>query len=302
MINLTSNTEQLIARIQWLKMGLPLALAIVVIIYQLGVAQAVEQSFGHLVHYSVEIAFYSLTGPIATWLMLGWVERNLREKARFERVALQLNQERAEIVAEERERIARDLHDDVAQTLYYVALKADMAVKLVAEQPEKLRESLKEIGEGARRVIKDVRLTIFSLQPLVWVDEAFLTGLEKFILAFAEQTGWQLELNLPDQGTQVPFPLQSTIYRLINESFVNVAKHAHAQHVELNLRLLEREGMLELGIIDDGHGFETTNSVSAGLGLPQLRSRVAAMNGHFEIESEPGQGTSVHIRLPLLED
>ena len=136
---------------------------------------------------------------------------------------------------------------------------------------------------------------------MVWADEAFLAGLEKFVTAFAEQTGWQLKLDIPEQNTQVPIPLQSTIYRLINESLVNVAKHAHAQHVEVYLRRLDGRGVLDIGIIDDGRGFETAKSSSAGLGLPQLRSRIAAMNGHFELDSEPGKGTSVRIRLPFAE-
>ena len=299
--NSVSDTGSLIVNVRWLRTALPLVLAIVVVLYQIGVAQSLERNFGHFVHYSVEIAFYSLTGPIATWLMLGWVERNLREKARLEQVAHRLNLERANVIEEERERISRDLHDNVAQTLYFMALKADLGGQLLSQQPEKVAEILREIGEGTRHVIRDVRLTIFALHPFRWTNENFLIGLQEFARAFAEQAGWELSASLPPDPRIIPPSYQSTIYRLVNESLVNVAKHANAKHVAIKVDLIHSKECLSIQVIDDGQGFSPDENVRGGVGLQQLRSRVAALNGRFDITSEPGKGTTVHFELPIVE-
>jgi PAS domain S-box-containing protein len=395
----------LIERIRWLRFILPPVLAIVVIIYQLGVAQQLARDYGQIVHYGVEIGFYSLIGPVATWLTLVWVERSLREKEQLEQkvrlrtqqlasltavsadailtldttgrilswnqgattmlgypageitgrplsqllphaetlitlfqekgvvqnyetmaksrsgqlLAVNLTQtgmkgdsdpsaslmimrdvtarhEREAILEEERARIARDLHDGVAQTLYFAALKAD-ALRQGEPEAAQMDNGLRDIGHNIRQVIRDVRRTILALHPLDWTEESFIPALRRFVTAFAEQMGWQLHTNIAADLPEIPARLEPTLFRLVQESFNNVAKHAQATQVWLSLYPGDKS-TLQLTVRDNGVGF-TLENVSNGLGLRQMEARVKRLGGAFEITSKPGEGTVTRTTIPI---
>jgi len=291
----------LIDQIRRLRYLLPPVLVVVVVFYQLIVAQTLAESYGHIVHYSVEVAFYSLTGPVITWLTLVWVERNLREKDRLERQLEAYRKEREAVLEEERSRIARDLHDGIAQTLYFLALKADMAGQFIDHNKEKVRAELKEIGRNARQIIREVRRTIFALRPLDWVERDFLPALENFITGFAEQVGWQITLDIENGLVSVPSRLEPAVFRLVQESLNNVAKHAHATQVRVTLRLVNNGRDLQLMIHDNGNGFDPGSLNNHGFGLKQMENRVTAVGGTFKVLSQPGEGTQLTSQLPLLE-
>ena len=287
----------LIERIHWLRLLLPPLLAIWVVTYQLGFAQALEAAYGHTVHYGVEIAFYSLAGPIVTWITLAWIERNMREKEFLERQVKAAQQEKTAVLEEDRARIARDLHDGVAQTLYFLALKTDILRNTLAKN-DAVAFELREIGQTARTVIRDVRRTIYALRPLDWSEPGFLPSLQQFIRGFAEQMSWQAQIDfLPDLA---PTPTQEpTIFRLVQESLNNIAKHAEASRIEVEMAASDDGHWLTLTIRDDGCGFSTPSSKPHGFGLSQMRSRVESFGGTFQVKSQPGAGTAVSARLPL---
>lgn len=399
----------LVDRVRWLRYVLPPALVVLVIIYQLGVAQGLERNYGHTVHYGVEIGFYSLVGPVVTLLTLNWVERKLRQQEKLERqvqahaqhlasltavsadailsldaqdritswnqgaermfgyqedsiigqplsevlldanalatrlekqgvvkgydataiakdgqkLTVELSQtrlmeadegsvtsliimrdvttrrERESIREEERARIARDLHDGVAQTLYFMALKADMIRQQVTQKPEWAATELKEIGQTARRVIREVRRTIFALRPLNWPEGNFLNALTRFVEEFSEQAGWQSVVNVDESGRAIPSRLELTVFRLVQESLNNVAKHADASRVWVSLQRVEGGEALGLLLRDDGCGFDPDEVMNSGLGLYQMKERVAAVGGTLRVDSRPGKGTTVIAELPV---
>lgn len=400
----------LIERIRWLRYVLPPALILVVIVYQLGIAQSLERDYGHAVHYGVEIGFYSLVGPVVTLLTLIWVERRLRQQERLERqvqartqqlasltavsadailsldsqgritswnqgaeqmlgyqsstivgqplsqllldaetLAAQLQKhgavrdfettaiaddgrpltveltqtqlvkadegstasliimrdvttrrERETIREEERARIARDLHDGVAQTLYFMALKADMARQQVTQKPEWVAAELEVIGQTTRQIIREVRRTIFALRPLNWSDGNFVSALTRFVEEFSEQAGWQVEIEIDEVGLTIPSRLEPTVFRLVQESLNNAAKHAEATRVWVALQRVEGNATLSLLVRDDGCGFDSDEITNSGLGLNQMRERVTAVGGTLQVDSKPGEGTIVIAQLPDL--
>jgi PAS domain S-box-containing protein len=382
---------------------LPPFLAAIVVSYQLGVAQTLARDYGHVVHYGVEIAFYSLVGPVVTWITLVWVERRLLEQERLERqMAVRTQQlvsltdasadailsldtrglvvswnkgakrmfgyaekeilgkplstllpealdlpkmgtvqqvetaahamdghklsvgltqtqltasgenmpasliimrditarrEREAMLEEERARIARDLHDGVAQNLYFLALKADMARQQIGPEPEQAKNNVQEIGQKARQVIREVRRTIFALKPLAWSDDDFLPALHQFVTGFAEQVGWQSELIIED-GIVLPQRLEPTVYRLVQESLNNVAKHAEATQVWVSLGVEESGHSISLTVRDNGRGFDPDTVGRVGLGIGQMEARVLATGGSLLLKSEPGKGVEVMAQLP----
>lgn len=302
MKNVLYNWRQLplIERIRRLRFLLPPFLAAWVVTYQLGFAQSLEAAYGHTVHYGVEIAFYSLAGPAVTWVTLVWVERKLQEKEALEREIQAARQEKTAVLAEERARIARDLHDGVAQTLYFLALKTDSLRSRLAADTDTVSE-LREMGQTTRQVIRDVRRTIFALRPLDWSAGEFTDSLQTFVAGFAEQVGWQTAVHI-EPALHIPPALEPTVYRLVQESLNNVAKHAQAERVEVTLSMAENGRWLHLIIRDDGVGFTPQSTNNHGHGLAQMKTRVQTIGGDFLVESEPGRGTAVSARLPLKEN
>ncbi len=287
----------LIERIRWLRFLLPPFLAVWVVTYQLGFAQALETAYGHAVHYGVEIAFYSLAGPAVTWITLVWVERKLQEQEALERQIQAAQQEKTAVLAEQRARIARDLHDGVAQTLYFLALKTDSLRSRLASDAETVTD-LREMGQKTRQVIRDVRRTIFALRPLDWAPGEFTSSLHTFVAGFAEQVGWQTAVHI-EPALHIPSALEPTVFRLVQESLNNVAKHAQADRVEVKLTTVEYGRWLHLVIRDNGAGFTPQSTNNHGYGLAQMKTRVQTAGGDFLVESEPGQGTAVSARLRL---
>lgn len=288
----------LIRRIRWLRYSLPPILVMIVVLYQLGITQALERSYGHSVHYGVEIGFYSLTGPVVTWLMLVWVERKVKEKEILEQQLQAVERERTAVLNEERTRIARDLHDGMAQTLYFLALKTDMLRQQLIGQDAIVTE-LQEMGQSTRQIIREVRRTIFALNPPDWSEAGFIPALQQFVVDFATQADWHL-LHTIDPNLTVPPRLEPIIFRLIQESLNNVAKHAGATHVWIMLEMKQSDEV-ELVIRDNGIGFNVDQQQVKGFGLQQMSGRVTAVNGTFHIESKTGEGTAVTVRLPFTE-
>lgn len=287
--------RSLIERVRWLRFFLPPMLVVVVIAYQLGVTQTLEANFGHVVHYGMEIIFYSLTGPMVTWLMLVWVERRLTHQVLLEKQVQALEHEKAAVLNEERVRIARDLHDGVAQTLYFLALKTDVLRQQLAGDESTVSE-LREMGQTTRHIIRDVRRTIFAIQPLDWSEIGFLPGLEQFIRQFAEQNSWQAIIHL-DQSHLIPTRLEPTIFRFVQESLNNVAKHAEATEITVSI-VPSQKDQITLTVQDNGRGFDVENTNGAGLGLQQMSARVTTVDGRFDIASTPVSGTIVTAVLP----
>ncbi len=287
---------KLIDRVRWLRYILPPLLVLTVIYYQLGIAQALAINYGHAVHYSVEILFYSLTGPVVTWLTLVWVERKLREQQALEAQIQAAEREKAAVLAEDRARIARDLHDGAAQTLYFVALKTDVLRQRLTGDDTAVTE-LRDMGQKIRQVIREIRRTIFALRPLDWPPGGFIPALRQFIDGFAEQTGWQTAVAL-DEAAPLPPQLEPVIFRLAQESLNNIAKHAGASQVWITLA--EENGRIRLTIRDDGKGFAPPEVNGGGLGMRQMSDRVTAVGGRFYVKSQPNQGTTITAEIPVL--
>lgn len=411
MARLSWRQLSLIERVRRLRYVIPLVLVVVVVIYQLGIAQWLERNYGHVLHYGFEIGFYSLVGPAATLFTLIWVEHRLRERELLERqvqartqqlasltaisddailsldsrgnvtswnqgaehmlgytasemlgqplgellpeaailsdqltkqrsvqaletiarakggriLAVELSQtrltkvdkgspasliimrdvtvrhEREAVREEERARIARDLHDGVAQSLYFMALKADLVRQQLENQPQQITAELREIGQTARQVIGEVRRAIFALRPLVWSAGDFAPALRSFVHGFVEQVGWQAQVDIDKCALTIPTRFEPTIFRLVQESLNNVAKHAQAHQVRVSLYRDEPHEQLTVEIYDNGTGFDPQAIDQRGLGLQQMKARVASAGGQFQVTSRPGQGTTISAQFPTLE-
>ncbi len=403
-------------RVHLLRWALPPVIAVVVLVYQLGIAAWAHDHLGHLAHTLLELAFYGVLGPVVSWVTLSWIGIWLREKEAAEQVArarerhlasitdasaeailslapdgtirswnrgatalfgyapqetigrpldtflvrrlhaprplhrgqgdaeapvpvhyqavirradgqqipvevtqtpladddqtltgaavilrdIREQKAREAILAEERARIARDLHDGVAQGLYFLGLKLDFLRRQLRRDPAGVAQELKALKQTVQAQIQEVRRTIFALRPVDLEGLGFRQAVEKYVAEFGEQMGLEICLRVDgDLGVLSPL-VEPQLFRVLQEALNNVAKHARARHVEVCFRM-EPGGWLELTVADDGIGFPAPADPTPNgkIGLRQMRERVQALQGQMTLESRPGAGTTLQVRIPV---
>ena len=194
----------------------------------------------------------------------------------------------------ERQRIARELHDQTGQALTSILL----GLKPLEEAAdETTRAALSELREHVVGALQDVRRLAVELRPAVLDDFGLVPALERLIDSFAEQTDIRVDFRSALGETRLPSEVETTLYRVVQESLTNIVKHANAQNVSVSLA--RRESTLAAVIEDDGSGFDQRAVRQDGIGLLGMRERLALVDGRLKIESRPGAGTTIVAEVPL---
>jgi len=201
-----------------------------------------------------------------------------------------------EAAQEERQRLARELHDSVTQSLYSVTLYAEAASRLLESgRAETARAHLRDVQETAREALQEMRLLIFELRPPV-LEQGLVTALRIRLGAVEERAGMRARLDA-DSDLRLPQPAEEALYRAALEALNNALKHARAHAVTVSLR--GSGGRVVLEVTDDGAGFDPAARMdSGGVGLPGMRERVTLIGGRLEVCSRPGAGTTVRVEVP----
>jgi signal transduction histidine kinase len=198
---------------------------------------------------------------------------------------------------QERERLARELHDSVLQALFGISLEAQLAEEEQEVDQEQWRSVLERIISLAEGGQAEMRALLFELRPESMESEGLIGALLKLVAMQRTRHALVVETEL-DEEKEPALSLESkhALYRIAQEAFHNIVKHAHASRVVLRLDSDEREVVMV--IQDNGRGFEPRASFPGHLGLRSMRERVASLHGEILIESSPGQGTTLTIRVP----
>ena len=205
-------------------------------------------------------------------------------------------------VSEERRRIAREIHDGVAQTLAFSALQLDLVSKLIEKDKEKALGKITDIKSTLRELIKELRRSIFALRPVDLDSYGLAETIRRYCLDYGEQNDVKVEIDI-EQIPELSKKLEITIFRIFQEAMHNVAKHARAKTIKISLK--HNPGAnVELKITDDGLGFDLdkiSNKVTTagGLGLKNMQERVEKLGGKFSINSQIGRGTSITTSIPV---
>jgi signal transduction histidine kinase len=211
-------------------------------------------------------------------------------------------QEQAERVAvlEERQRLARELHDSVTQSLYSVTLYANAAaLALAAGKEAVVADYLTELQETAQEGMRDMRLLIFQLHPPVLEAEGLVAALQARLAAVEDRAGLQTQFRVEGER-RLPIAIEEDLYWIAQEALNNVRKHAEATHVSVHLHFTGQS--VRLDVVDDGVGFDLPSVRSEGRGGGGLRSiaeRTARLGGQFSYQSAPGEGTRLTIEVNL---
>ena len=200
-------------------------------------------------------------------------------------------------VAAERNRLARDLHDAVTQTLFSASLIAEVLPRLWERQPEEGPRRLEELRQLTRGALAEMRTLLFELRPAVLVKTDLRELLRQLTEAITGRA--RLPVSLTIEGT--PFPLlpdvQVAFYRIAQEALNNVAKHSGASQASVTLRFLQeaQENSLILSVYDNGSGFILANVAPQRLGLNIMQERAEAISATLMIDTEPDYGTEVMV-------
>jgi two-component system, NarL family, sensor histidine kinase UhpB len=213
--------------------------------------------------------------------MLDRLESERRESAR----------QALRVLEGERSRIARELHDEVGQTLTGVMLQVE---GLAARIPAELNEQLDELRETARRGTEDVRRIARRLRPEALEDLGLQSALASLATAFGEQARIRVDRRL-EAGLPLTEEQELVVYRVAQEALTNVARHAEAKSVELRLEQLE--GRIQLTVRDDGRGITAAARDSAH-GIRGMRERAMLIGADIDIDGRPGRGTTVTLCIP----
>jgi signal transduction histidine kinase len=215
----------------------------------------------------------------------------------------ELQAERHRAVAEERERIARELHDGLGQVLGYVNTKA-MAVRLLLQggHAEGAARHLEQLEEAARQVSGDVRQAIQGLRLTSHEEGGFASGLRTLVDQSSRLSGLPIRFAADGlEGLRLPTDVELHLLRIVQEALTNIRRHADATAAEV--RAERQDGFLRLRVRDDGQGFPDADGPRPShYGLAMMAERAAEIGADLDVQSAPGAGTSVFIRWKVPEE
>lgn len=213
----------------------------------------------------------------------------------LEHARMSIRQEGLALV-EERQRLARDLHDSVSQSLYGLTMYAEAASRsLEAGATDKAVSHLKALRDTSLDVLREMRLLIFDLRPTMLAEEGLEQALQSRLSAVEGRCGVHTELRIIGVG-DLPQRVEESLYGIACEALNNILKHAKASIVHVHLEQQEQDLALEIG--DNGVGFDLdAGRRSGGYGLRSLRERAEAIGATLKLSSQPGKGTRIGVRL-----
>src|SRR5262245_60770560 len=210
-------------------------------------------------------------------------------------------QSREYAVVEERNRLARELHDSVTQSLFSVTSLSDAALNLLDRDPSKARERLERANDLAQGALAEMRALIFQLRPMTLQEEGLLSALKKHLNAVRSRDGRVVELHVTGNARRLPGPAEDAAFRIVQEGLNNVIKHTCADRARVELEF--GVAALRLAVVDSGVGFDTSApSPSGRFGMSSMRERAEGVGGRLLVESAAGQGTRVTAELQFVEE
>ena len=199
-------------------------------------------------------------------------------------------------VMEERNRLARDLHDSAKQKAFAALAQLGTANGILSQlNPVNIRSHLNEAENLVYEVIQELTFLIQEIYPIALQEKGLPTTLREYI--FEWETRNDIPVNLVIRGeTPLELGTEQAIYRITQETLANIARHSAATRVEVSL--IYHPDQLEVAVEDNGRGFDVNQKIR-GMGLRSIRERAASIRGSLQIQSEPGQGTRVLIQVPI---
>lgn len=215
---------------------------------------------------------------------------------------LELMQAREQIaVTTERDRIARDMHDSLVQSLFSLLLQVETTIQSARKEPQRAVDKLQKVKEGIQSTIKEVREYIYELYPQALTDIGLKAAIKRVVSALNESAG-SIYLQIGKLPDSIPLPVENAALKVVQEAVSNAVRHSGASTINVEVDLIDNS--LRVLVEDNGSGFvpsDVTSSIRAGekLGLRSMNERVRQLGGKLRIASSPGKGTRVEALIPV---
>lgn len=201
---------------------------------------------------------------------------------------------------EERKRISRELHDETCQILTGLAYAVDSAIEL-ADAPE-MQQQLERMRLMTETALDGVHRIIFDLRPAMLDHLGLVPALQWYAETCVNGQGIHFTIHHTGNVRRLPPPIETTLFRVVQEAITNIARHSKAQHAELVFDFADDQ--IEVRVTDDGVGFDPAGVASAwngqrGLGLMGMEERMSTIGGEFDLCSAPGEGTTIRLSVPI---
>ena len=203
-------------------------------------------------------------------------------------------------VVEERNRLARDLHDSVAQTLFSIDLTAEAAATLVEQNPAEAKDRIQELQRLGRDATSTLRTLIFELRPAEVAGSGLAETLERYVAGLRRVYPVKIDVRTEGEGRIKP-SVERQLFGIAQEALNNALKHSGASEIDVRLAVADQGATLSIS--DNGSGFDprvrydALSARSKRLGLTSMQERADSLGGHLRIDSKPGAGTTVTLEL-----
>lgn len=269
--------------------------------YVQNIALLVEVGSRHLfwMHLIAETLMFGLGLFFALKLVSTLLsERRMKEQLAIAHQQLQHYALQVEDLAaiQERNRIAREIHDSLGHTLTAQNIQLQTAVKLWQKDINQAQGFVEQAQRLATIAMQEVRCSVSTLRADVHKELCFKGAIEALLNDFQQGTGISVSTRINIQ-TSTPPESDRALYRILQEALTNISKYAEATVVEVQIRAIA--DYIRLTVTDNGKGFDPAHQ-AGGFGLQGMRERVAALDGHLRIESAPGRGCQIQVELPLI--
>ncbi len=213
----------------------------------------------------------------------------------------ELLREMYSIQEEERKRIARELHDETSQTLASLAASLEAVASVLPADATEVRDRLRKLKSLSVGILDEINKLIYELRPTLLDDLGLVAAARWLAESNLRASGVVVNFRTMGRGRRQPSPMETMLFRVIQEAISNIARHADAKNVNVSLHF--RKSAVRVDIRDDGRGFDVEEAISSkhrprGLGLLGMKERVELFNGSFTIRSRLGEGTDLTFTVP----
>ncbi len=225
-----------------------------------------------------------------------------REVKDKERALSELLKKTISVQEEERQRVARELHDEMAQGLTALLMGLGRLGSSMTSVPPSVAETIERVKEFASRALDDTRRLVLDLRPTVLDDLGLVSALRQYAETHLDPLGVSYKLEARLLKERLPPSLELALFRILQEAINNCGRHANAHHVRISLE--QNNGEIRAQVEDDGKGFDLWSLLEAKDGIPPLgilgmRERAALLGGQLAIDSKPGRGTIISVSVPV---
>jgi two-component system sensor histidine kinase DegS len=245
---------------------------------------------GHLESYTALLD--KLIAAIAGGLPAGTGQKRQSEAAETVERVIQAQEA-------ERQRLARQMHDEPAQALSNFILQTEIALRLFDVDQDKAREELASLKLAATTTFQKVRNFIFELRPMMLDDLGLAPTLNRYVEAFKESSGLDVRVSLGGLETRLEPYREVMVFRAVQELLHNAQRHSGATQATVQVDSFQEQ--VKVSVEDNGKGFILEEALERGRGLKLLRERVEMLGGTLEVLSTPGQGTKVSFQIPAVK-